>query len=144
MYAAMTLPAQRTPHAFANAYRQVGVETGVEAASPHRLVAMLFDGFSESVLRAKAAIAQGEVEQRGRAIGRALRIVDEGLKASLDLKAGGPLAADLSELYAYVTLRLTQANLHNDPAALDECHAVMQPLRQAWDAIATQVDGTRP
>ena len=143
MYAAMTLPAQRTQTAHANAYRQIGVQTGVEAASPHRLVAMLFDGFVENVLRAKAAIAQGQIEQRGQAIGRAMRIVDEGLKASLDLKAGGTLARDLADIYAYVTLRLTQANLHNDVAALDECQAVMQPLRQAWDSIAPQVDGAR-
>lgn len=143
MYAAMTLPAQRTQTAHANAYRQIGVQTGVEAASPHRLVAMLFDGFVENVLRAKAAIAQGQIEQRGQAIGRAMRIVDEGLKASLDLKAGGTLARDLADVYAYVTLRLTQANLHNDVAALDECQAVMQPLRQAWDSIAPQVDGAR-
>jgi flagellar protein FliS len=143
MYAAMTFPAQRPQTAHANAYRQIGVQTGVESASPHRLVAMLFDGFVENVLRAKAAIAQGQIEQRGQAIGRAMRIVDEGLKASLDLQAGGTLARDLADVYAYVTLRLTQANLHNDVAALDECQAVMQPLRQAWDSIAPQVDGAR-
>lgn len=143
MYATMTFPAQRSHTAHANAYRQIGVQTGVDAASPHQLVAMLFDGFVENVLRAKAAIAQGQIEQRGQAIGRALRIVDEGLKGSLDLKAGGALASDLADIYAYVTLRLTQANLKNDVAALDECQAVMQPLRQAWASIAPQVDGAR-
>jgi flagellar protein FliS len=143
MYATMTFPAQRPQTAHANAYRQIGVQTGVDAASPHRLVAMLFDGYFENVLRAKAAIAQGQIEQRGLAIGRALRIVDEGLKASLDLKAGGALANDLADIYAYVMLRLTQANLRGDIAALDECQAVMQPLRQAWDTIAPQVDGPR-
>lgn len=143
MYATMTFPAPRSQTAHANAYRQVGVQTGVDAASPHRLVAMLFDGFVENVLRAKAAIAQGQIEQRGQAIGRAMRIVDEGLKASLDLKSGGALARDLADVYAYVTLRLTQANLRNDVAALDECQAVMQPLRQAWESIGAQVDGAR-
>ena len=69
-----------------------------------------------------------------------VRIVDEGLKASLNLSAGGALAADLSDLYAYVTLRLTQANLKNDAAALDECCRLMQPLRDAWSSIAPQVD----
>ena len=142
MYATMTFPAQRSQTAHANAYRQVGVQTSVDAAS-HRLVAMLFDGFIENVLRAKAAIAQGQIEQRGQAIGRAMRIVDEGLKGSLDLKAGGALASDLADVYAYVTLRLTQANLRNDVTALDECQAVMQPLRQAWESIGAQVDGAR-
>ena len=129
----------RAPHA--QMYSRVGVETGVQSASPHKLVAMLFDGYFESLMRAKAAMAAGQIELKGREIGRAVRIVEEGLKASLNLSAGGALAADLSELYAYVTLRLTQANLKNDAAALDECRALVQPLHDAWQSIASQVDG---
>lgn len=127
----------------AGMYSRVGVETSVVDASPHKLVALLFDGYFEALARAKAALAAGDIEVKGREIGRAVRIVEEGLKASLDLRAGGTLATDLSELYAYVTLRLTQANLRNDAAALDECHALLQPLRQAWSAIAAQVEGPR-
>jgi flagellar secretion chaperone FliS len=127
------------PHA--QMYSRVGVETGVQGASPHKLVAMLFEGYFESLMRAKAAMASGQIEVKGREIGRAVRIVEEGLKASLDLRAGGSLAADLSELYAYVTLRLTQANLKNDAAALDECHALVKPLHEAWQSIASQIDG---
>jgi flagellar secretion chaperone FliS len=32
----------------AGAYRRVGIETSVESASPHRLVALLFDGYMEA------------------------------------------------------------------------------------------------
>ncbi len=133
------------PHAFAQPagggarlYSKVGVETSLVDASPHRLVMMLFDGFFESIAHAQAAIAAAQIEAKGRAIGRAARIVEEGLKAALDLKAGGTLAADLAQLYAYIGMRLTQANLKNDMAALDECKALMQPLREAWASIAPQ------
>jgi flagellar protein FliS len=129
----------RAPHA--QMYSQVGVETSIQSASPHKLVAMLFDGYFESIARAKAALAAGQTEIKGREIGRAVRIVEEGLKASLNLAAGGTLASDLSELYAYVTLRLTQANLKNDAAALDECRDLMKPLHDAWQSISAQVDG---
>ncbi|MES2959468.1 MAG: flagellar export chaperone FliS [Pseudomonadota bacterium] len=125
----------------ASLYASVGVETGVSGASPHRLVSMLFAGFVDAVAQAKGAMQSGQVEAKCKAIGRAARIVDEGLKASLDIGGGGALAADLADLYAYVTLRLTQANLRNDAHALDECLALMQPLRQAWASIAPQVDG---
>jgi flagellar secretion chaperone FliS len=128
----------RAPHA--QMYSRVGVETGVQAASPHKLVAMLFEGWFESIARAKAALAAGNTELKGREVGRAVRIVEEGLKASLDLGAGGALAADLADLYAYVNLRLTQANLRNDAAALDECARLMQPLRDAWSSIGPQAD----
>lgn len=69
-----------------------------------------------------------------------VRIVDEGLRACLDLKAGGALAADLQALYAYIGQRLTQANLRNDVAALDECKRLVDPLRDAWLAIAPQAE----
>lgn len=126
---------------FAGAYHQVGVQTMVAGASPHGLVALLFDGFMAAVQRAKGAMRQGDIAGKGQAIGNAVRIIDEGLKAALDLKAGGKLAADLSDLYAYVCMRLIQANLNNDEAALDECVALVTPLRDAWQAIGDQVDG---
>jgi flagellar protein FliS len=39
-----------------------------------------------------------------------------------------------------VCLRLIQANLNNDEAALDECLRLMAPLREAWQAIGDRVD----
>ena len=134
MFAPATLSQSASP-ALAGAYRVVGVETGVPAASPHRLVTMLFDGFVEAIAQARVALRQGDVEAKCKAIGRAVRIVDEGLKASLDVDTGGPLASDLSALYGYVAVRLTEANLHNDGRALDECAALLEPIRSAWLAI---------
>jgi len=123
---------------FAAAYRQVGVQTAVIGADPHRLVALLFDGCLEAIAQARGAMRAGQVEVKGRAIGRAARIVDEGLRAALDLQGGGSLATDLDALYGYLGLRLTQANLKNDEAALDECERLIQPLREAWQAIAPE------
>ena len=133
----MFAPAASSRHrsiASAGAYRNVGVETGVAAATPHQLVTMLFDGFNDAVAQAKAALAQGQIEAKCKAITRAARIVDEGLKAPLDA-AGGSLSDNLRALYGYVTLRLTQANLSNDVAALDECVRLLEPVRSAWVAI---------
>jgi flagellar protein FliS len=124
------------PNAYAGAYQQVGLVTGVGAASPHQLVLMLFDGFDEALAQALGALRDGTIETKCRAIGRATRIVDDGLKANLDLQGGGTLAADLRDLYAYVSLRLLQANLNNDAAALDECRRLMRPLHDAWVSIS--------
>ena len=140
MYAAAVSPfSTRAAQGFGNAYRQVGIQTGVESASPHRLVAMLFDGLVESIDQARGAMQAGQIETKGRAIGRAVRIVEEGLKGGLNA-GGGTLAADLGELYGYIVQRLTLANVRNDPAALDECRRLIEPLREAWASIAPQVD----
>lgn len=129
-----------SPASFAGAYRQVGVETGVSGASPHHLVVMLFDGFNEAVVQAKTALSQGRIEAKCKEITRAVRIVDEGLKAPLDVAAGGELARNLAALYAYVTVRLTHANLNNDADALDECVRLLAPVRSAWLSIGPAAD----
>jgi flagellar protein FliS len=131
---------RRTSLALVGAYRTIGVETEVTSASPHRLVAMLFEGFAEALSQARAAMAQHRIEDKCKAIARAARIVDEGLLANLDTAAGGKLARDLAALYQYVALRLTEANLGNDPAALDECASLMESLRSAWAAIDPALD----
>lgn len=133
MYGNMSSPfASRNQRA--TLYAKVGLETDVQAASPHRLVAMLFDGAFEAMNQATQAIQAGNVEVKARALSRAVRIIDEGLRAGLDLSAG-QLAVDLRELYGYVCMRLTQANLRSDPSAIEECQRLLTPVREAWNAI---------
>jgi flagellar protein FliS len=119
-----------------NLYQQVGIETRLSGATPHQLVAMLFDGFVDCVNQARGAIRANRADLKGMAIGRAVRIVEEGLRAGLDMSAGGTLARDLNDLYGYLTMRLTLANLHSDESALEECQRLINPLREAWMSIA--------
>jgi flagellar protein FliS len=119
-------------------YRQVGVETSVSSASPHDLVKLLFDGFFEAIAQARGAIQSNNIALKAKAISKAVAIVDEGLKASLDMAHGGELAANLHRLYEYVGIRLTQANLKSDLAALDECAQLITPIRDSWKQIASQ------
>jgi flagellar secretion chaperone FliS len=124
----------------AGLYQSVHLDTGVATASPHRLVTLLFEGFLAACSQARGAVLAGNVALKGRAIGRAVRIVEEGLRAGLNLREGGPLARDLNELYGYVTMRLTHANLHNDEPAIAECQGLVQPLMQAWQQIGAQAE----
>jgi flagellar secretion chaperone FliS len=132
-----------TPSALTNAYRRIGVETSVSGASAHKLVAMLFDGAQESIQQARGALHSRQPDIKGRAVARAVRIVDEGLRGALNMEAGGTLALDLRDLYNYITLRLTQANLTNDDKALAECADLIEPLRSAWRAIGPQVQAAQ-
>lgn len=121
-----------------NAYAAVHMETGVQGADPHRLISLLLEGALSAIATAFAAMQRRDVAAKGRAIARAAGIVDEGLRAALDLKAGGTLAVTLDDLYACVLLRLTQANMRNDPALLRECSDLLTPLRDAWREIEPQ------
>ena len=123
----------------AGAYARVGVETSAMSASPHQLIVMLFDGAKTAIGMARHHMAGGDIAAKGKAISKAIAIVDNGLKAGLDAKAGGPEGAELverlSSLYDYVVRRLLQANLHDDPRALDEAEALLQNVASAWREI---------
>ncbi len=121
----------------ASAYKRVAVETSVETADPHHLVHMLFDALLQSMMRARGALERGDVAEKGAHIGKAVRIIEEGLKAGLD-PAGGEMAQNLGALYAYSVRRLTEANLRNDMAALAEVTALIEPVAQAWQDIRSQ------
>ncbi|WP_431261115.1 flagellar export chaperone FliS [Roseateles chitinivorans] len=116
-------------------YNRVGVETDVMTASPHRLVSLLLDGAFDSMTQAIGAIRSGNVEVKNRSLSRAVRILDEGLKAALNLESG-ELALDLRDLYAYICTRLTYANLRSDDVAIEECVKLLQPIKEAWASIA--------
>jgi flagellar protein FliS len=125
-----------SPKSMSSVYRQIDIETGVSGASAHQLITLLFNGALDCMAQAKGALIAKQIEPKCAAITKAVRIVDEGLKAGLDMRAGGELAQHLSDLYGYITMRLTQANLRNDIKALDECVMLLSPIRDAWVAIA--------
>lgn len=121
----------------ANAYAKVGIETGVMAASPHKLIVMLFDGALVAVTMGIHHMKTGDIEKKGLAISKAIAIIDSGLRASLDKKVGGDIAENLDALYAYMSERLMMANLKNQPEILEEVHALLKDLKSAWDAIGS-------
>jgi flagellar protein FliS len=129
-----------------SAYHSVGVESIVDSASPTQLVLMLHEGAIAALASAQQHMLQKNIAAKGEAISKAITIIESGLRGSLDLKVGGELAQNLSELYQYMGRRLLHANLKNDPAALDEVRRLLQQLRGAWETLAatTTAAAARP
>lgn len=126
-------------HAGASAYARVGVETGVMSASPHRLIAMLYQGARQAVALARMHMQQSNVPARGEAIGKAIRIVESGLQQSLNRDVGGELAARLDSLYSYICRRLLEANLQGSEELLIEVDRLLATLEEAWTGIGPEV-----
>ena len=123
----------------ASAYAKVDLETGVIAASPHKLVVMLFEGAIAAASSGLVHMKAGKFEDKGRAITKAVLIIEEGMRASLDSKNGGEIAANLDSLYAYISQCMMRANVRNDPAPLEEALGLLVDLKSAWDAIGAKV-----
>ncbi|WP_438288576.1 flagellar export chaperone FliS [Edwardsiella tarda] len=117
------------------AYAKVGLESGAMSASPHQLIVMLFDGAHSALVRAALHIDAGQVALKGQALSKAINIIDNGLKAGLDLEKGGELAQNLSALYDYMVQRLLHANLHNDADAVRHVTELLDNIADAWRQI---------
>ncbi|ELQ5994434.1 flagellar export chaperone FliS [Cronobacter dublinensis] len=117
------------------AYQQVGLESAVMSASPHQLVVMLFDGALSALVRARLFIEQGDTQAKGQALTKAINIIDNGLKAGLNMDIGGDLPQNLASLYEYMVRRLLHANLRNDVDAITEVETLMTNIADAWKQI---------
>ena len=122
-----------------NEYARISVETGVVAASPHRLVVMLYEGALAACSSALLHMQNGNVAEKGAALSKAIMIIDSGLRASLDQKAGGEISANLDALYAYMSNRLYIANLKNQAEPISEVMRLLGDFKAAWEAIANQL-----
>lgn len=119
-----------------DAYNKVGLETGVDGASPYRLITMLLDGAILSLGRAAQALKEKRVGDKGKEISMAIDIISSGLQASIDLEAGGQIAERLNSLYDYMCTRLLHANLRNDLAAIQEVSTLLGEIKAGWEEIA--------
>lgn len=118
-----------------SAYQKVGVDAAIEVADPHRLILLLFAGAQAAIGKARAAMQQRQIAVKGEAISKAIDIIANGLKVSLDLEKGGEIAERLDALYDYLVLRLLRANVDNDPGALEEVSGLLEEIHSAWRQI---------
>lgn len=122
----------------ANAYAKVGIETGVIAASPHKLIVMLYEGAIVAINNAITHINNGNIAGKGQSISKAISIIENGLRASLDKKAGGDIALSLDALYEYMNNRLIEANLQNQISTLEEVRTLLRDLKKSWEEISPE------
>ncbi|WP_370978930.1 flagellar export chaperone FliS [Agaribacterium sp. ZY112] len=121
--------------AAAASYSQVKTHSGVEDASPHQLICMLFDGALERVAQARGAMVHGNAELKGKKINSAINIVN-GLRENLNHEPSEDLSANLDNLYEYITRVLTQSHIKNDVKLLDEATTLLTDISSAWRQIA--------
>ncbi len=119
------------------AYSSAQAHGGVAAADPHRLIVMLMDGALERISSARGCMTRGDTAEKARLLNRAVSIIGE-LRSSLDMQSGGQIAANLGELYDYMSRRLLKATSENRVEILDEVGKLLQEIRGAWAAIPNE------
>ena len=111
-----------------NAYKQNSVTT----ASPGELTLMLYNGCIKFIHQAKKAIDVKNIEARNTYIQKAQAILNE-LMSTLNMDV--PVSKDMYNLYEYMYHQLTQANMKNDVAILDEVENLTIEFRDTWKQV---------
>ena len=114
------------------AYAQIGVESAVMSASQQQLVTMLFDGVLSALVRARLFMQDNNQQGKGVSLSKAINIIENGQRVSLDEESKDELTQNLIALYSYMVRRLLQANLRNDVSAVEEVEALMRNIADAW------------
>ena len=142
----MTYAARRpTGSHSVRSYADIGLETQILGASPERLISLLYLGARAAIGQARIHMQEGRVTERGAAISKAIKIVDEGLKTGLNMEAGGEIAENLARLYDYIVRTLLMANLKADAEQLEIADRLLADLADAWQtSIDRPAGGMQP
>ena len=125
-------------------WKQAYLETRVLSADPLELICLLYQHAIEAVRDARAHMASGEIAPRSQAITKAIGILGE-LNLSLDHGAGGTISGNLEQLYNYMLVRLTEANMRKQEAPLREVEGLLSTLAEAWkETQARQSESSQP
>jgi flagellar secretion chaperone FliS len=114
--------------------RQQYSEVHLASLSPEETVLMLYDGAIRFLKEAVRAIGEENIPAKVQLVEKVVKIV-EYLLSCLDREQGGEIAENLQRLYDYMLLRLTEANLHNDVAKLQEIGTLLGTVREGWATI---------
>ena len=123
-----------------DAYKQLGLKSAVEGASPHQLVAMLLKGAVEKLNEAKRHLESARYAEKGECISRAISII-EYLRVSLEPGGDPAFSEQVGELYSYMERRLLEASMRNDEVLLSEVSSHLSELIAGWSAIPAEYHG---
>jgi flagellar secretion chaperone FliS len=116
-------------------YRQLGLETQINNASPHRLIQLLMEGALERLVAAQSAMERGDTASKGVFVGKAMGIIS-GLRSALDMSVVDTnLPENLDSLYDYMGRRLLEASTFNKVDMIAEVIVLLQTLKSGWDGI---------
>ena len=116
-----------------NQYQSAG-NSSIAYADPHELILRLMNGAIERIAQARGAMQHGKMAEKGEFLGKAISIIG-GLEGCLDHSQEGSLSTNLSDLYHYMILSLTQANIEDDIAKLNEISGLLIEIKSAWEQI---------
>src|SRR5437764_8282457 len=114
----------------------------VLTATPEQLQLMLYDGAIRFARQAADALQAGDLSTSCEKLLRAQRIVAE-MENGLRHHVNPGLCGQLAALYRFIFLRLVDANMNRDRAALDDALRILDHQRETWRILVERVGQER-
>ena len=114
-------------------------QAGGSDTDPHGFIGVLMDGALQRIRDAREQLAHEGGTAGSLRLLRTAKVILGELRTDLDLQGGCALAANLDDLYDYMSRRLRAAELTEGPAALDEVSHLLDALRAAWAFMPAEV-----
>jgi len=116
-------------------------QTSILTADPLKLILMCYNRAIGNLKQARNAYSAQNYEEKGKALQKALNIIDE-LNASLDMEKGGQIAANLRGIYHYLSHALINADLKKDMQTFDDAIQMLEEIQSAWKIVAEEKTST--
>lgn len=115
-------------------YRNIEAQSRIDGASPHKLIAILFEELLRAMDAHKIAMERADVARQADKQARTLSIL-QALDASLDMAKGGQVAANLSKIYREARRLIALAGREKNPAYIVRAREMVAEIASAWEQI---------
>jgi len=109
-------------------------QTDVITADPKRLVIMCYEEVIRNLNLAALTYPTGKYEMKGKAVQKALDIINE-LRAALDFERGGTIATSLETLYAFMTTHIIKSDQARNVKGFQQVVFMLEQLKSAWEKV---------
>lgn len=120
------------------AYVDSQIENSISMARPIDLVVMTYERVLDHAETARVALIDGADPEES--VGKALDLIEKGLRVCLNHELGGEISCNLENIYAWGSNQLLRARLKREPALIEDFQRVFSKLADAWKTHASDLE----
>ena len=113
------------------------IQEHTEEISSHQVISLLMDGALERAEQAKQAYLDNQQDDLLLLLSKLIAIIN-GLKNCLNMEAGGDISKNLNGLYEYMIQKISNAEVDDLIAVLDEVQGLLSEVKSGWDNMALE------
>lgn len=109
-------------------------QTNIMTADEKRLIIMCYEEAIYSLKSAQSHFLNGDFEAKGKAIQKALDIINE-LRAALNFEKGGIIAKNLDLIYTFLIRHILDGDIKKDTQAFEQAASILSELKSSWEQV---------